>query len=91
MSCDKSSRKDDNEYQYLAKWFKERVAELDIAVDIYSDPLDMNHSYNRDFDFLCKEACQHFTAKFGFSPTPRQLMHAFFQLKDPQLGKKIYL
>ena len=71
------------EYRILAKWFRRRQYELGLDQMHHGDPMDPHHPYNRAFDALCKEAEQHWRSKRNYWPSPLQLSHAFFQMKDP--------
>ena len=71
------------EYQSLAKWFRRRQYELGLDLMHDGDPMDPHHPFNRAFDTLCKEAELHWRSERNYWPSPLQLSHAFFQMKDP--------
>ena len=71
------------EYQRLIKWFQRRRHELGLDQMHDGDPMDPHHPYNQAFDALCKEAERHWRSERNYWPSPLQLSHAFFQMKDP--------
>ena len=71
------------EYQMLVAWFSRRQHELGLSQFTKGDPLDPHHPYNQAFDALCKEAEHHWREERNYWPSPLQLSHAFFQMKDP--------
>ncbi|MFM8330526.1 MAG: hypothetical protein ACKN9T_02440 [Candidatus Methylumidiphilus sp.] len=62
----------------LTDWFKRRLAQS--PVQFGDEP--MSYEANSDYDVLCyrlqQQAAEHWQAQHGYTPTPGQLMQAFF-------------
>ena len=71
------------EYQILSGWFKRRKNELGLSKEISGDPMDPHNAFNQAFHILCKEAETCWKRDRNYWPSPLQLSHAFFQLRDP--------
>jgi|TARA_B110000305_G_C19456567_1_gene651344 hypothetical protein len=73
----------ENEYRLLKDWFNHKKKSLAIDPNEDCDPMDPNHPFNRAFNLFSKEAELQWRAERNYSPSPSQLMHAFFQMEDP--------
>ncbi len=71
------------EYLALSAWFKRRKHELGLNQELSGDPMDPHNAFNRAYESLCKEAESKWKFDRKYWPSPLQLTHAFFQMKDP--------
>jgi hypothetical protein len=62
----------------LTVWFKDRLDQADLHWDDEPLSYDGNTQYDVLFYRLQTEAAQYWQAKYGFQPTPGQLMKGFF-------------
>ena len=62
----------------LTVWFKQRLATSDIQFGDEPMSYEANTQYDVQFYRLQQEAAAHWQHRYGFAPTPGQLMQGFF-------------
>ena len=62
----------------LTAWFKKRLVRSDIQFGDEPMSYEANTQYDVQFYRLQKEAAAHWQTRYGFAPTPGQLMQGFF-------------
>lgn len=62
----------------LTVWFKQRLARADVQFGDEPMSYEANTQYDVQFYRLQQEAAAHWQNRYGFAPTPGQLMQGFF-------------
>lgn len=71
------------EFAQLTLWFKTKKKQLGLDEVASGDYYDMHHPYNQHAEALFKEATLTWQAQREYTPSPGQLMAAFFALPNP--------
>ena len=80
----------------LTAWFKKRLVGSDIQFGDEPMSYEANTQYDVQFYRLQKEAAAHWQTRYGFAPTPGQLMQGFFgaeyqRFRQAKLDSQAYI
>ncbi|QGG80919.1 hypothetical protein GH975_10205 [Litorivicinus lipolyticus] len=71
------------EFAALTLWFDAKKRQLGLSETPDGDYYDMHHPYNRHAEALFKQATVEWQTHNDYTPSPGQLMAAFFALPNP--------